>query len=181
MRDLASTIADATHALRATTGAQWALRALTLAAAAGAAALCWVWFPFGYAPAMLGLVVVLGLASVVRPDSLAPVLTIAAVLLWWIVGGGEATWWRPVVVALLVAVFHFGIALAAAAPPWSHGDAGVLRRWLASSGTYLGLTALGLGVVVGAASLGGGGMTWVVAGALTLLAAAVVVARSLRE
>ncbi len=81
MRDLAEVIAGWMYALQIMSGRQWVLRLIVLASGVGTAILCDVWFPVLLSTPLLVTAVMLALTSVVRPDSVTPMLFIAVVAL----------------------------------------------------------------------------------------------------
>lgn len=175
MNDLLHTIAEGTYTLRTMSLPQAVLRLLTWASLVGAALLTQVWMPAGELGGWLVLALALAaLLCVARPDSVIPTFTLGGVATWWFFGGGKAPWWGWVLVAMLLATFHIGTALAAAAPPWARNEQGVTRRGLLTVGVFLGLSLLAVGVVVGVLWLPRVpyGVLWAVAGAAALTGAA---------
>ncbi len=190
MRDLAEVFAGWIYALHIMSGQQWVLRLIVLTSGIGTAILCDVWFPVLLSTPLLVTAVVLAFTSVVRPDSVTPMLFIAVVALWWLAGGAVApvqggdggSLWRWLSVAATVAVFHMTTAFAAAAPSYARitaraaamllrGLVGFVAVSVAAGTAVLGLRALPDDVL---------GLWWVAAGALAIAAATVAVVAALR-
>ncbi|RMB59861.1 hypothetical protein [Tessaracoccus antarcticus] len=190
MRDLAEVLAGWIYALQITSGQQWVLRLTVLSSGVGAAVLCNLWFPVLISPALLVTALVMAFASVIRPDSVAPLFFVAAVGLWWLAGaaaasqpdGGGGTPGRWLGVTVLVAVFHLSTAFAAAAPSYARvtGRAAKLLS-LAGVGYVAVSVAVGM-AVLGLAALPRHvlGPGWVVAGALSVSVATVALVAALR-
>ena len=166
MTDLAELVAGWIYAVRITSWQQWLLRLTVLGSGAGAAALCWAWFPVVISTALLVTAVLLAALSAVRPDSSAPLVHAGVVGLWWLAGGADGVWWQWLAVAALVGVFHLTAALAAAAPSWavitrragarmSRAVAGFAAVGVAAGGAVLAVTSVPAGAL---------GPWWVVAG-----------------
>lgn len=142
MIDLVEWVADRIYALQITTWQQWLLRGLLLAAGAGTAQMAAAWVVPGALPAWWAVTGVLLLASVVRPDSLAPLLTLVMVALAWFGGGAGGLWWQYVAVVSLASLFHLLAAYATAAPPFAVVRGRVARRMVAATVAFVAVSAL---------------------------------------
>ena len=183
MRDLAELVAAWIYAVRITSGQQWALRMVVLASGVGAAALCGAWFPTVVSPALFVVAALMAAASVVRPDSAAPLGLVAVVALSWLSGGADSPWWQWLVVAGLVAGFHLSVAFAAAAPSYATITGRAARRMAGGLAGFVGVSvAVGAGVIA-LTRLPDDvlGLWWVVAGALALASATVGLVAALRR
>lgn len=158
--------------------AQWALRGLVVLAGGAGLVGCLLWAPMALSTGFLivGLVGV-GL-SVAKADSWAPGLSVAIPTLWWLIGGASAPLWQAGVVAMCLALFHFGVGIAAIAPPWAGADRRAIARWLCSAGLYLGACLVGCALVVGVvAAPVPRGPVWVWLGVVVAMSGAVVAVR----
>ena len=190
MRDLAEVLAGWIYALQITSGQQWVLRLIVFVSGAGAAALCALWFPVLISSVLLASALVMACASVIRPDSMAPLFFVVVVGLWWLAGGAAASLpdghggntWRWLGISALVALFHLSTAFAAAAPSYaritgraaallSRGVLGYVAVSIAVGAAVLGLSALPHEVL---------GVGWVAAGVLAVAAATVALVALLR-
>lgn len=140
--------ADHAYVVQITSGAQWVLRLVVLAAGAGALVAINCWAPFLLAPYCTAACGLVALWQVVRPESLAGGVFVAVVVLWWLWAGASAPLWQAGVVAVLLAVQHLGLAYAAAAPPWAGADRATALQWLRGLGIYL-VACLVAGALVG--------------------------------
>lgn len=178
MKEIFSTIDDATHVLRAVHPAQWLLRMLMLFAACAALWVTAAWLGMGPAWMFVAAVAAV-LSGVVRPDSHLPLAGVGVIALRWFLVG-DAPWWQAVVVAGLLWFYHWGCTLAAEAPPWARTGGDILARWAKSSLIYAGLVVAALGATVALAAPNiPGGLVWAVPGAALLIAAAVVAMRAI--
>ena len=183
MRDLAELVAAWIYAVRITSGQQWALRMVVLASGVGAAALCAAGFPTVVSSALFVVAALMTAASVVRPDSAAPLGLVAVVALSWLSGGAYSAWWEWLAVAGLVAVFHLSVAFAAAAPSYATITGRAARRMVRGLAGFVGVSvAVGAGVV-GLTRLPDDalGLWWVVAGSLAVASATVGLVAALRR
>ncbi|MDO5735792.1 MAG: hypothetical protein Q4P15_04900 [Propionibacteriaceae bacterium] len=190
MIDVAELVAGWIYSLQIMSWQQWVLRVSVLASGIVAAVMCFLWFPVVVSPALLATAVVLVLASVIRPDSLAPLSLVGVVALWWLSGGAVAAGpsddggspWRWLSMSAVVAVFHLSTAFAAAAPSYARitgraamlmvrSAAGYVAVGLVAGAAVLGLTALPEQVL---------GFGWVAAGVVAVSAATVAVVAALR-
>jgi hypothetical protein len=161
--------------LYATSGQQWALRAVSVAAAVGAtvatALVSGRWWGFG-----LFIVVVLSIASALRPDLHTG--TLIVVVLWWTWIGTVQDVLTPwvLVVAVGVLVYHATTALMATVPPAATIPRDALLRWAARTAVVALATVLVWLVAVafdsqawrGNALLTGAALVVLVAGAATV-------------
>lgn len=185
MIDIAEVIAGWIYSLQITSPGQWLLRLALLLSGVAAGLLVLPWVPLYLQPVWGGLLIVLLVASVVRPDTVAPLLAIVVVAVAWFMGGGSAAWWLQLALVGVVSIFHLTSAHAAAAPSY----AAITRR----AGARMSLMTLlfaGVSVLVALAVwavtlLPAGvlprGVWWVVAGVVAAAVVTVVVAVRLRD
>jgi hypothetical protein len=161
--------------LYATSGQHWLLRAVSIAAAVGAVCTTAVasgrWWGFGVV-----LVVVLSVASALRPDLHTGAILI--VVIWWNWIGTVEDVLTPwlLVVRMAVLVYHSSTALMAAVPPAATIPRATMMRWstrtglvaAATTGTWLVVVALDSRALRGHAGLTGLALAAIVAGALTV-------------
>ncbi|MBK7820091.1 MAG: hypothetical protein IPJ61_03185 [Tessaracoccus sp.] len=184
MRSLAALIADAVHALRLVTPGQWCLRTIGAACLAAATLLCLAWFPTPLDFLLMIVIAVTGAWAFGRPDSLAPLLSTAALCLWWVVAAGDADWWRTSALALLVAAFHVTVAQAAAAPTYATISRRAAASMLAKGLGYLAASAGAMLVVAAVTSIPDDvvprGIAWIVVALVAIVSAGTAVLSRIR-
>lgn len=176
-------LGDLIHAILIASPGQWVLRLLTLSAGVAAGMLSALWFPFvvwSLFASALGIVLVW---VMLRPDTASSMVAIGVVVLWWLVGGGPASWWQPVVMALVLGVFHLGVAWSAAAPSAARLPVRDLGRLAVVLAAYLAVCAVAIGLVWGTASVAviPRGLLWMALAALALIGAGAVALTALRR
>ena len=119
MIDVAELVSGWIYALRITTWQQWVLRGAILLAGASFALLSLPWVAVTISTSWLVAVAVGVVWTSIRPDSVAPLLTMIPLVLAWSGGGESAEWWRYAGAVAVVAVFHLTATYAAAAPPYA--------------------------------------------------------------
>ncbi|WP_203567649.1 hypothetical protein [Aestuariimicrobium ganziense] len=179
MRGLAETVAGWLLRISEMSAGQWVLRVAIVLSGALLLQLPTWWATFFFGPVLAGIGALMVLVSLLAPDSLAPVGLVAVVGAWWLMAGADNPLWQAAVLALLLGVFHLSCAWAASAP--THG---VIRRRLARAMAgravaFLLVVAVGLALVLGAASLPAlpGGLLWIGLGGLAVVGLAAVIIR----
>jgi hypothetical protein len=127
-------------------GQRWLFVALSLGCVAGASTITAV--VAGSQPSIaIALMVGLAVVAVIRPDSHAALVVDVAVVWQWLAATDDVTTPWVIPFAVLLFVFHSGIALMAVTQMAAHVHTALLVRWLRRSGSVVAAT-IGVWVVV---------------------------------